>query len=426
MIARIKTKYNIYDSFVFAYKKVNYKERIIILDENLNLICLDCWSNHNLNYLIIDNDTLNYKYVSDKFISYWEEKDIFNIVAKKKYSEQMLEDAIKIGNSMKIKEWKKLEYINDLSGLMNSVYGFHDSYVVEINTNNEYTEILIDTTWSLYIKLRCYGVIRNDLSTSESFYNASYEILEDSIKLTFDSFNRDDEVILEANKMEVKLYHEFEYKFINYEVLESGIKFYDKDEIVQFISYDELKENINNVGIINITNQFNLVFFLDDYMLKFVNTKYKKNEELYEQIYNDFISKFNEKDLKLFEIDYFASGNNYGEILYQEKYSKLESYLETFKIIGITAMVYVFLFVTLLFTSKNTSQFIIFGLGVTGIYLLFALLFYLLIPEKYVSEIILYENAIVQYGMNSFIIYYSYITDVIYGKRNILSKCNLL
>ena len=126
----------------------------------------------------------------------------------------MLEDAIKIDNSMKIKEWKKLEYINDLSGLMNSVYGFHDSYVVEINTNNEYTEILIDTTWSLYIKLRCYGVIRNDLSPSESFYNASYEILEDSIKLTFDSFNRDDEVILEANKMEVKLYHEFEYKFI--------------------------------------------------------------------------------------------------------------------------------------------------------------------------------------------------------------------
>lgn len=406
MIARIKTKYGVYDSFVFAYENVNYKERIVVIDENYELICLDCWTNHKINYMIIDYNINDYQYNFDDFKCYWKETDIFKVVSKKKYSEEMLDEAIKINESIQIKEWINLENENDFRGLMASVYNLHDACVVEVNNTTEYTEILIDTTCNMYIKLRCYDVIRNDITNNDSFFSFSYEILEDRVILSFDNYNNDEEIILEAKKIEFKLYHEFIYKFVNYEFLDNCIRFINKEDIVEIVNYDELKligKNVGtinigkNAGVININSQLELTLFLDDYMLKLINIKYKNDEEAYKPIYDDISSKFNEKGIKLNEIDYWnLTEPDYGEILYKEEYSKFKDFLESFKILAIISLFNMFfwLLIDLITTENKMSIFLIFGIGISVFLYLISIIIYLVVPKKYNREIIVYEKGI--------------------------------
>ena len=326
MIAKIKTENIIYDAFVFAVEYVGLKSRVIVFDEFYNeLICVYYWNNCGKNVIFTDYDSINYSINTEHFKSYWDDKKIFDTIINKKYSWKMLEEAKEIQKSIKIENWIKLKRTNEFEALMNSSLGFHDSYIVDIITLDNGIEILFDTTWGAYIKLRCTKVIKHNLTLYDSFNDCEYEILQDRVKFKFDSFNTNSDVILEAEEIEFRVYHQVKFYFTNYELSDNKITFYNNKVIVKDIYLDELSICNGKCGMLNISWDLNLVLFMENYFIVLTNQLYRGKEEMYDPIYEDLICKFKEKNMDLFDLeDYECQGYipNYGELLFEEEYKE--------------------------------------------------------------------------------------------------------
>lgn len=427
MIAKIKGDKGVYNAFIFGYDR----NKIVVLDERLEeLICVDYWNSfHSRNVLITDYDLSNYAYNTDSYKAYWNDKNIIKTITDKKYTKEMLEEAKLIQNNLCNDKWIKLKSKNEFDSLMESSSSFHDSYILYLKQEEDVLEVLFDTTWNAFIKLRCKGIIKNYLTTDDYFSHAYYEILDDRVKIVFDSFNYDDDIILEAKEIEFIAYHEYRYVFTDYKMSDDEIVFYNQKNIVKSIKYDDLVVNAivddNIVGIIKPSyDEYEITLFLEDYYITFKNSNYKDDDDKYQTLIDDIILNFNEFGLNLYKnIDYFEFEPDYGDVIYEEIHKKRFGFIYIFKCILIPMIcnILFWLIIQLLNPQMKWIIFYIMGLGVSIFTFIIALITYLK-EYNFPWSIKLCERGIIQKGLNDFTIDYKLIDLMTIKTKKIILK----
>lgn len=436
MIAKIKAGKLIYDSFVFALEYKGHDSKVVVLDESYkNLIVVDYWNNMDRNVLFTDMNCDGYYYNNDIFKSYWPDKNIIKNIEKRKYKEEMLNEALKLQQSIKKDEWIKVKCNSDLDALIDASGYFHDAYIVKVNKTNEYTEILFNTTWNAYIQLRCYDVFLNELVEDDCFNHCDYEFNEDNVILRFDSFNYDKEIILKAKEIEFKVYHEYKRKFTDYKISDKEITFYYKDNINEVVKINELVSNSifekETIGIIDFPFGIKLNFFYENYILCMECVKYK-DEDLNYEYAKEIEEDFKKNNLNLYidsdwECEDYNFKFDYGNAIYEEKYSKIRNfiYFSKFATIPLLINILFWLILKLLSPQMMWIAFYIFGLGISLFSYLICLIVYFKEYHFIIPTITIYESGITQKGnYNPFWLSYEDIEYVVYGKRIIIHTKN--
>ena len=94
MFAKILNNNKVYYSPVFALTMKGRNNKAIVLDESFTqLVVVDFFQKYEYKMLFLDYNAENFAINENDFKSYWNDRKIFEIVKRKKYTQKMLDDA---------------------------------------------------------------------------------------------------------------------------------------------------------------------------------------------------------------------------------------------------------------------------------------------------------------------------------------------
>lgn len=435
IVARIKKREIIYDSVVFAVSYKSGKNQFVVFDElHTKLIVIKTSWNSDIKVIFLNYDCSDYKINDEKFKVYWNNKNIFKLVKNQKYDFEMLENAKELQSKINYSEWCEIKNEHDLKSLIFSVGDFHDARVIKILETKDYTEILIDTTWGFYVLLKCYDIIENSLDLNYFFLCCTYHFNNGIIEIHFD-----DEFCelkkLKCKKIEYKYYFEKRCNVKKVEIKDDFIIFNHNltDELK--INLKEINQKIfSNNKIINIGMKeyceelSSYTFALDD---TFIVARFwpKKTEtiEYFKKRFSELEDLLLKKDCNfynLYQDDFIINEwKKFGNILYQEEYNKIRSFLYTLKfaLIPLCGNILFWLVVQLCNPQMKWLIFWIFGIGISLsvlIYLIICFLNY----RNFKITLTLYEDSFVFTNVSShYSIAYSSIINIKLRKRIIVT-----
>lgn len=221
IIAKVMNNNKIYITPVFAVYLNRMESKVVVFDDSFSeLIVIDLYKKYRNAVLFMKYDYSDFSIQEDMLKSYWNDRDIFKTIKRKKYSTTMLEEAKDNFNYYNYPEFTKIENEYDLEALEMNVGSFHDAYILGINEKDDTLEILFDTTWGSWVIFRCKGIIENNLKVGDPFFYCDIKIDQEGyIELSFDSFNSDKELLFKAEISEFKSLFDKQKKSINLNIL---------------------------------------------------------------------------------------------------------------------------------------------------------------------------------------------------------------
>ncbi len=429
MIAKIRNKSKIYDSVVFAVSYKFRRSKVVVFDETYSkLIVLSYSWNSEIDVMFTNYDSNDYKINEDNFKVFWNNKNFFKLVEQEKYGIDILNEAKELQSKIEQKEWYAISNFYDLMGLVFTVGHFHDACVVKLNEKEQYTEILIDTTWGFYVLLRCYDVIDNTLDLNYYFQDCKKYSYEDGIIeiLLDDEFTGLEK--LKCKKIEYKYYFEKNYEVKTYCVENHTIIISNKKNETKidldlndtkiFSTYD--KTNIGMVQYFEYLSTYTFVqgnYFIvlniypkhnegtSDYKIRFEKLKNELGEQglYFYDIYQECLLK-NEED-------------SFGNVIYKEERSNYSNFFVCIPLVG---NVLFWLIVQLCNPQMKWIVFLIFGVIISFVCFFLFLIIELIKNYRFKNIIILYEEGIVCRGSVNISLAYSAIIDIKNSKRIIL------
>ncbi len=431
MIAKIMHNNIVYYSPVFAVSmKVNDCKAVVFDSSFSQLIVLTIFKDISYNILFMDYNTDSFSINENRFKSYWNDRNIFKTIKRKKYTPEMLEEAQKILTQMKPQEYTTVTSKADLEALEFNTGSFHDGYILAMKEKNDTLEILFDTTWGSLVVLRCKGIIENDLRVGCEFYHCYMDIDNDGIvSFSASPMSHSKESILKTREIQFKPLFEkriplrkFDYTVDNYELT---------------IRYDnqEIKVNKANNNILDFNERNVLGYLQDDETMQQVFIF--SGDIVY--CFRQCIGKYERADPKIFKFkeecenqgfifdsypfdDFFEEEEyDYGKLIYSYKYKKLNDFSDVFKISIPMLFLYNLLILSIqLFNPQMKWGFyLIFGLGSSLLVALIILIVALVNNEHKYIEI--YENGVKYLGYNAgFNVNYENITEVEYNNKIVL------
>lgn len=434
MIAKIRNKDKAYDSVVFAVSYKNRKSKVIVFDETYTkLISLNYSFNSEIDVMFTNYDTENYRINEDKFKVYWNNKKFFKLVENEQYGEDILQEAKNMQSKIVKKEWYEANDYYDLQGLIFTVGDFHDACVIKINEKEQYTEILIDTTWGFYVLLKCYDVIDNTLNLNYYFQDCKYSYKDGIIEILFDDEFSGLEK-LKCQKIEYKYYYERKYKVNSYSI-ENDLIIVNKNQT------DEIKIDLNlidreifstaekaNIGMMKYFDSLSTYTFVleDTFIVLKIYPKQYEDIENYKKRVENIKNELFEKDLFLYDIyqeDLFEDDReSFGNVIFEEEQIDYSNFFYMFKYtcIPLIGNIIFWLIIKLCNSQMKWMIFYIFGLGITFVVSLMILIIGLVQNSEIKDSIVLYEDGVVCTGIANISLAYSSIIDIKKSKRIVL------
>lgn len=385
IIAKVMNNNKIYITPVFAVCLNRMESKVVVFDDSFSeLIVIDLYKKYRNAVLFIKYDYSDFLIQEDMFKSYWNDRDIFKTIKRKKYSTTMLEEAKDICNNCNYPEFTKIENEYDLEALEMNVGSFHDAYILGMNEKGDTLEILFDTTWGAWVIFRCKGIIENNLKVGDPFCYCDMKIDQEGyIELSFDSFNSDKELLFKAEIIEFKSLfdkqnkiNQFEYTFSKNELIITN------DKEVSVVSLNKIDNNFLDFKERDVIGYFKnddimitCSILFNNYVLSFNKyIYYKKNKNLFKNKWDMFRSDCEKYGIYFDDFPFVDYGQNsvdddFGNTLHIEKYSKLYHFLYLLKYSLIVPLIwsFIWLIVQLLNPNMQWIIFFIFGLGMSAV-----------------------------------------------------------
>ena len=431
MLAKVMHNNSVYYSPVFAVSIKRNNCKAVVFDSSFSqLIVLNIFKDGRYNILFMDYNTENFYINDDNLKSYWNDRNIFKTIKRKKYTPKMLEEARGVLSQMRPKEYTTVTSESDLEALDLNTGSFHDGYILAMQEKNDTLEILFDTSWGALAILRCKGIIQNDLDIGYVFDHCYMDIDNDSVvSFSASPMSHSKECILKAKEIQFKPLFEkriplkkFDYIVDNHKLT---IKYDNQSIKINKVNNDIIDFGGRNVlGYLENDETMQRCFiFSEDIVYSF--RQYIGNKERA----NPKVAKFQEEcENQGFVFDRYPSDDyfeeyeyDYGELMYSYKYNTLNHFSDVFKILIPMLFLYNLLILSIqLFNPEMKWGFyLIFGLGnsiLTGLIMLIAAL-----ANKEHKYIEIYENGVKYQGYNTgFNIDYENITEVKYNKKIVL------
>lgn len=434
MIAKIRNKDKVYDSVVFAVSYKSRKSKVIVFDETYNkLIVLNYSWNSEIDVMFTNYDTENYRINEDKFKVYWNNKNFFKLVENEQYGEDILQEAKNMQSKIVKKEWYEVNNNYDLQGLFFTVGDFHDACVIKINEKEQYTEILIDTTWGFYVLLKCYDVIDNTLDLNYYFQDCKYSYKDGIIEILFDDeFSGLEQ--LKCKKIEYKYYYERKYKVNSYSIENEMIVINNnkKDEIKIYLNLIDREifstAEKANIGMMQYFDNLSTYTFVleDTFIVLKIYPKQNEHIEEYKKRVENIKNELVEKDLFLYDIyqeELFEDDReSFGNVIFEEQQSDYSTFFYMFKYtcIPVIGNIIFWLIIQLCNPQMDWILFYVFGLGISFVVSLMILIIGLVQYPKMKNTISLYEDGVVCRGIVNITLAYSSILEIRNGKKIVL------
>lgn len=396
MYAKILIDNIVYISPVMALSLSGWNSKAVVLNSDYSkLIVIDFYGKNLSNqFLLIDSDYDNFAIAENGFKSYWNNRNIFRIIKKKKYTLEMLNEAKFIADNFKKSTFKYVKSDKDLEVLELNTGSFHDAYILAMRQDADELEILFDTTWGSLVFLKCSGIIKNTLNIGDSFFYCDMRIdeKEQYIEFNFDATKYNDERVLKAKNMSFNFLFEknIVLKNFEYNIDDNGVNL-KLNNADYYFSFKEIHNNIldlkerNVIGYLDTDNDMAKSFILlENYVLSFY-TYYisnKKNAKI--PILINKVKEF-KKDCMLHNLyfddfpcyDYCCAPieERLGELIFSQKYSKIYGLLNMVKYIMIAPLIWnvLCLVIQLLQPEMKWTFYFVFGIGITALVLLISL-----------------------------------------------------
>ncbi len=380
MYAKILKDNQVYYSFVFAHKK----NKVIILNKNYTELIVENVFNQYLNQIaFVDYDYRDFKIIEDDFKSFWDDHNIFKIIKQKKYSKAMLNEAIEKLTNFAPKEFYEVTSNQSLDGFLLNTGDFHDAFILRMIQKNDELELLINSTRGSYFRLKCNGIIENNLEESIEIFSCEVTKETDYICFLFAISNGSkNQMILKVKKISYDIL--FTIRFDNFDNFNYQL---DNDILVISNTKKQLKINLCDLNnqILDFNDQNVIGFYNDDTDLKALDIITKDlvlefNYFFYpnKKDQNNFIKQIKclKQDLNLKGynfINFYESEDeayykeNYGELLFSETYGIFYEFLYNLKIYLFIIIPYNLFWLILKLCSPKMkwAAFYIFGLGIT-------------------------------------------------------------
>ena len=162
MFAKIMFENTVYISPVMALSLSGWNNKAVVLNaDHSKLIVIDLYkSNLSNQFLLIDYSYDNFAIVENNFKSYWNNRNIFKIIKRKKYTLEMLNETQSIAKQFNDYKYFEIKSNKDLEVLELNTGSFHDAYILAMKQDDNKLEILFDTTWGSLVILKCNGIIK--------------------------------------------------------------------------------------------------------------------------------------------------------------------------------------------------------------------------------------------------------------------------
>lgn len=346
MLAKVLSRGSVYHSPVFAVS-MKHPVKVVVFDSSFTeLIVVEVFRTNRYSVLFMNLDAGDFAINDSDFKSYWNDKNIFKTVKRKQYSSQMLEEAKEILRNTSVCEFTKIEKPSDLEALDINTGSFHDGYILGMRQENDTLEILLDTSWSDFIVLKCKGVIENNLELGQIFSYCDMRIGNDCVEFSFDplSGNPEEEVFI-AKQVEFKPLFgiridisRFAYEFSNHHLTiktnEGWVEIdHTHNDILDFHQRGVLGY-IENDDIMQ-----RCLIFNNDIVYSFC--KYVNNRKQQTKLANKVLTFQNQCKKYGFYFDQFPVYDDfeefefdYGELIYTHKYSVGHHLMQLLKIMS--------------------------------------------------------------------------------------------
>ncbi len=244
MLAKIFHNNKTYISPVLALSFAGFGSQAVVLNEDgSSLIVKDILDRACQKAVIFINfDYGDFAIAEENFKCLWKEPKIFQLVKKRKYTQATLDEALERAKRAPTAAFYPLENEYDIEGFSLNVMGFHDAYVLGMREKDGELELLIDSSWGSFVRLKCRGVERNDLKEGDAFYSCEITKGEQTIEFAFDAFSGGGGKILKAQEIcyDVLLEQKIKTKgALRYEVQADSVKIENVE-----IKFDALNQDV--------------------------------------------------------------------------------------------------------------------------------------------------------------------------------------
>ena len=292
-VRTLKKDKRTYDSIVLAYRNDGWKSKVIIFDEALETLIVEpLWKTNfsiERNIFIVDNDLSDYHQIDKNTKSYWNISNIFSLVKKYEYTQEMFDEAKKLQEGIEIKDWNSIKNDLDIQQMMEVSFGFHDAYIERIIAKDDNLDILFNTTWGSYFHLKLELVQFSNLNELDTYYDTDMVIKDDGIHMAFDDgFKR---VVAQSIFWRIYIQDVYLINDADFNISEDKISFSDVEKNIYeidiaeiFLDSHSIFSQDNTIGIINkselgISGTYTFIQEKTIMQLKFSSSKKESSKE---------------------------------------------------------------------------------------------------------------------------------------------------
>ncbi len=351
MFAKIFHNNKTYISPVLALSLCGWRSQVVVLNEDgSSLIVKNIFDRACQTAVIFINfDCGDFAIAEENFKCLWNEPNIFQLVKKRKYTQATLDEALERAKRAPTAAFYPLENEYDIEGFSLSVMGFHDAYVLGMREKDGELELLIDSSWGSFVRLKCHGVERNDLKEGDAFFACAITKGEQAIEFAFDTFSGGGGKLLKAQEICYDVLPEQKLKAkgaLRYEVQEDGVKLENVEIKFGALNQDVLDlKGRNCIGYCEEEGHLaRCCIFLKDRAVTFTRY-YGRRKASKERFIQPLRKALKEKEWTFDEIPFIDWGDlpieeELGEVEYKETFHKWNSFLFAFRYVLVGLTVY--------------------------------------------------------------------------------------
>ena len=275
----------LYYSPVLVLRYKGWSSWFVVFDDTYTkLIKTNYWKNDKQQIQLIDNDLSGYKIIENNLMSIWDFKTL-KLCKSRKFNNSLLEEAKKYIKNYYVKDYIDIKNEDDCKLFCDVSMGCHDGYILDLKQLEDEYELLINTTWGCYIRVKAVGHIKTNINDSMIFYDVNATIVDGKTSMKFvcmDSETKEDIAFLVADNISFKAYFEEKKKFstlTRYEISKDRLSIYNgnKEESIELCN--------NLIYFYKNSYEFNFFFETEDKITNFVIDKVDSlTEELVDKL----------------------------------------------------------------------------------------------------------------------------------------------
>ena len=446
MLAKIMHKNGVYYSPVFAVSTSYPNSKVVVFDPSFSyLTVVSLFREVTYTTLLVNYNTNNFAINEENFKSYWNDKNIFKTVKRKKYTPEMLTDAKEILKQSTYQEFTKIQSPSDLEALSINSGAFHDGYILGMCEKDGSLEILFDTSWGSFIILRCRNILENTLRIGDVFYHCDMQYADGYVELSFSQMCYENPTVIKALDVEFKPLFGKKLKLSEFDcsILNECLTIQNKQQQIHINTANHAVLDFQERNVLgylendDVLHRFiifdgDLVYTFSEYHTATQRKRDQKNVEIVLKFQNECKKHgFCFDSYPASDDDICGYEENFGELIHSHKYSSIYGLLNIFSIYVPIFLIHnlMCLLIQIFNPEMRWVFFLIFGLGISlSLFLLCLAIYFIKKTRKKASDdefpkrLEIYENGLKYFGYNtSFLTDYESIINVEHKKRIIVS-----